>query len=66
VASDFSRTVFVASGFSRTVGGGGFVAKRVIFMLAAAVDQTTTIVAADGKLTREEWKVDPAAPIDCF
>jgi hypothetical protein len=33
---------------------------------ACAVDQTATIVAADGKLTRESWKVDPAAPIDCF
>src|SRR5215211_2255898 len=33
---------------------------------ACAVDQTTTVVAADGKLTRETWKADPAAPIDCF
>src|SRR5215470_3946642 len=33
---------------------------------ACAVDQATTIVSADGKLTREEWKVDPAAAIDCF
>jgi DUF3089 family protein len=33
---------------------------------ACAVDLTTTIVAADGKLTREEWKANPAAPIDCF
>jgi hypothetical protein len=33
---------------------------------ACAVDQTTTIVAADGALTREPWKADPAAPIDCF
>ena len=33
---------------------------------ACAVDQTTTIVAADGKLTREEWKANPNAPIDCF
>jgi hypothetical protein len=33
---------------------------------ACAVDQTATIVAADGKLTRETWKADPAAPIDCF
>jgi hypothetical protein len=33
---------------------------------ACAVDQTTTIVAADGTLTREEWKANPAAPIDCF
>jgi len=28
---------------------------------ACAVDQTTTIVAADGKLTREEWKANPSA-----
>jgi DUF3089 family protein len=33
---------------------------------ACAVDQTATIVAADGKLTREEWKANPNAPIDCF
>jgi Protein of unknown function (DUF3089) len=33
---------------------------------ACAVDQTTTIVAADGKLTREDWKPDANAPIDCF
>ena len=33
---------------------------------ACAVDLTTTIVAADGRLTREEWKADPGAPIDCF
>jgi hypothetical protein len=33
---------------------------------ACAVDQTTTIVAADGTLTREAWQANPAAPIDCF
>jgi uncharacterized pyridoxamine 5'-phosphate oxidase family protein len=33
---------------------------------ACAVDQTTTIVAADGTLTREEWNAHPGAPIDCF
>ena len=33
---------------------------------ACASDLTTTIVAADGTLTREAWKGDPAAPIDCF
>jgi len=33
---------------------------------ACTVDLTTTIVAADGKLTREEWKANPSAPIDCF
>jgi hypothetical protein len=33
---------------------------------ACAVDQTTTIVAANGTLTREEWKANPNAPIDCF
>jgi len=33
---------------------------------ACAVDQTTTIVAADGRLTREGWKANPNAPIDCF
>jgi len=33
---------------------------------ACAVDETATIVAADGKLTRETWKANPNAPIDCF
>ena len=33
---------------------------------ACAVDQSTTIVAADGTMTREEWKSNPKAPIDCF
>jgi DUF3089 family protein len=33
---------------------------------ACAVDLATTVVAADGKLTREEWKANPNAPIDCF
>ncbi|MCI0487563.1 MAG: DUF3089 domain-containing protein [Blastocatellia bacterium] len=33
---------------------------------ACAVDLTTTVVAADGKLTREAWAADPRAPVDCF
>ena len=33
---------------------------------ACAVDLTTTVVAADGKLTSESWTPNPAAPIDCF
>ena len=33
---------------------------------ACDIDETTTIVAADGKLTRETWKANPNAPIDCF
>src|SRR5262245_2317317 len=33
---------------------------------AFAIDNTATIVAANGTLTRETWKADPAAPIDCF
>jgi len=33
---------------------------------ACAIDHTTTIVAADGKLSRETWAADPNAPIDCF
>ena len=33
---------------------------------ACAVDLNTTVVAADGTLTREEFKANPAAPIDCF
>ncbi|WP_269714152.1 DUF3089 domain-containing protein [Caulobacter sp. NIBR2454] len=33
---------------------------------ACAVDQSTTIVAANGDLMREDFKADPKAPIDCF
>jgi hypothetical protein len=33
---------------------------------ACDVDLTTTIVAADGTLTREPFAADPKAPIDCF
>lgn len=33
---------------------------------ACAVDLTTTIVAADGTLTREPWAPTPNAPTDCF
>ena len=33
---------------------------------ACASDLTTTVVAADGALTREAWNTDPAAAIDCF
>jgi hypothetical protein len=33
---------------------------------ACAVDLSTTIVAADGKLKRENWSANPNAPIDCF
>jgi Protein of unknown function (DUF3089) len=33
---------------------------------ACTVDLTTTIVAADGALTREEYKANPSAPVDCF
>ncbi len=33
---------------------------------ACAADQTTTVVAKDGKLTREPWKANPNAAIDCF
>lgn len=33
---------------------------------ACDVDLTTTVVAADGTLTREAFTVDPKAPIDCF
>ncbi|MFY9609809.1 MAG: DUF3089 domain-containing protein [Blastocatellia bacterium] len=31
-----------------------------------AVDLTTTVVAANGKMTRETWAANPKAPIDCF
>src|SRR2546430_16903779 len=33
---------------------------------ACAIDETATIVAADGKLTRETWTANPNAPIDRF
>jgi len=33
---------------------------------ACAVDLTTTVIAPDGKLSRETWAADPDAPIDCF
>ena len=33
---------------------------------ACDVDLTTTVVAADGTLTRETFAADPKAPIDCF
>ena len=33
---------------------------------ACDIDETTTIVAANGTLTKETWKADPNAPIDCF
>jgi hypothetical protein len=33
---------------------------------ACDVDLTTTVISADGSLTREAWKADPNAPIDCF
>ncbi len=33
---------------------------------ACAIDLTTTVVAADGTMTRETWTANPKAPIDCF
>ena len=33
---------------------------------ACEVDLTTTIVAGDGTMTRENWNADANAPIDCF
>jgi hypothetical protein len=33
---------------------------------ACAIDHTTTVINADGKLTQETWKADPNAPVDCF
>ncbi|GFE81419.1 lysophospholipase [Steroidobacter agaridevorans] len=33
---------------------------------ACAVDLTTTVIAADGKLTKEAFKANANAPIDCF
>ena len=33
---------------------------------ACDVDLTTTVIAADGKMTREQWTANRTAPIDCF
>jgi len=33
---------------------------------ACTQDQTTTVVAANGAMTHETFRADPAAPIDCF
>src|SRR5258705_9866861 len=33
---------------------------------ACDIDETATVVAADGTLTRETWKADPNAATDCF
>jgi hypothetical protein len=33
---------------------------------ACDADLTTTVIAADGKLSRETWTADANAPIDCF
>jgi hypothetical protein len=33
---------------------------------ACDIDLTTSVIAADGKLTREAWAADPNAAIDCF
>lgn len=33
---------------------------------ACDIDLTTTVVAADGSLSREPWTADANAPIDCF
>ena len=33
---------------------------------ACDVDLTTTVVAADGTLTREAFTANPKSPIDCF
>src|SRR4029077_19363430 len=33
---------------------------------ACDVDLTTTVIAPDGKLSRETWPADPTPPVDCF
>jgi hypothetical protein len=33
---------------------------------ACDVDESATVVAANGTLTKEAWKANPDAPIDCF
>src|SRR5271163_112114 len=33
---------------------------------SCTIDLTTTVISADGKLTREAFTANPNAPIDCF
>src|SRR5678815_6071290 len=33
---------------------------------ACDIDLTTTVISANGMLTKETWAADPKAPIDCF
>lgn len=33
---------------------------------ACSIDNTATVVKADGALAKETWSADPKAPIDCF
>ena len=33
---------------------------------ACAIDMTTTVIAANGTMTKETWAANPNAPIDCF
>ncbi len=33
---------------------------------ACDVDLNTTVITADGKLSREQWSANPKAPVDCF
>lgn len=33
---------------------------------ACAIDNTATVIQADGSMVKETWKPDSAAPIDCF
>jgi hypothetical protein len=33
---------------------------------ACAADLSTTVISSSGRLTREDWKQNPNAPIDCF
>ena len=33
---------------------------------ACSVDMTTTVVSENGTLTREKWKANPKAPVDCL
>ena len=33
---------------------------------ACAIDLSTTVIGADGRRSKESWRADPAAAIDCF
>jgi DUF3089 family protein len=62
---------FLQLGSSNTVSANDYSAPNTWLCCprikgACNVDMTTTVVAASGALTRESWKSNANAPIDCF